>query len=172
MIEQDIAFVLLSGMTIGAAIIALEARQVVYGAIALAFSFLGVAGLFIVLNATFVALFQIIVYVGAIAVLILFTVMLVTKGVEEESEHEPVKPMGVIIAIAIIALVGAVASVSNLSSWYPQSSFVVPYVVNGIGTLMTNQYAVPLEILALILGASVVGALTLAKVDKEELKTN
>ncbi len=168
MIEEDIAFTVISALTIGAAIVAIEARRVVYGAIALAFSFLGVAGLFIVLNATFVALFQVIVYIGAIAVLILFTVMLVTRGVEEETDREPVKPMGVIIAVVIIVLVGVVAAVSNLSSWYPTGSFAEPYLVAGIGSLMTNQYAFPLEILALILGASVVGALTLAKVDKEE----
>jgi NADH:ubiquinone oxidoreductase subunit 6 (subunit J) len=167
MIEQDIAFSALSALTIVAAIYALEARQVVYGAIGLAFSFLGVAGLFIILDATYVAVFQVIVYVGAIAVLILFTVMLVTKGVEEESEREPVKPMGIIIAVVIIVLVASVAAVSNLATWYPSSSFSVSYVVSGIGVLMTGQYAVALEILALILGASLVGALTLAKVDKE-----
>ncbi len=89
MIEEDIAFVVISALTIGSAIVALEARQVVYGAIALAFSFLGVAGLFIVLDATFVALFQIIVYIGAIAVLILFTVMLVTRDVESSAKREP-----------------------------------------------------------------------------------
>src|SRR5271169_738267 len=167
MIEEDIAFFVISALTIGSAIIALEAKQVVYGAIALAFSFLGIAGLFIVLDATFVALFQIIVYIGAIAVLILFTVMLVTKGVEADAAREPVKPMGVVIAIVIAVLVGAVAIVSNLSSWYPETGFTESYVVAGIGDLITNQYAIPLEILGLILGASVVGALTLAKVEKE-----
>jgi NADH:ubiquinone oxidoreductase subunit 6 (subunit J) len=167
MIEEDIAFVVISGLTIGAAIISLEAKQVVYGAIALAFSFLGIAGLFIVLNATFVALFQIIVYIGAIAVLILFTVMLVTKGVEADAEREPVKPMGIVIAIVIAVLVGAVALVSDLSTWYPSTGFTDSYIVAGIGSLITNQYAIPLEILGLILGASVVGALTLAKVEKE-----
>jgi NADH:ubiquinone oxidoreductase subunit 6 (subunit J) len=167
MIEEDIAFFVISALTIGSAIVALEAKQVVYGAIALAFSFLGIAGLFIVLNATFVALFQIIVYIGAIAVLILFTVMLVTKGVEADAAREPVKPMGVVIAIVIAVLVGAVAIVSNLSSWYPETAFTDSYVVAGIGGLITNQYAIPLEILGLILGASVVGALTLAKVEKE-----
>jgi len=167
MIEEDIAFVVISGLTIGAAIISLEAKQVVYGAIALAFSFLGIAGLFIVLNATFVALFQIIVYIGAIAVLILFTVMLVTKGVEADAEREPVKPMGIVIAIVIAVLVGAVALVSDLSTWYPSTGFTDSYNVAGIGSLITNQYAIPLEILGLILGASVVGALTLAKVEKE-----
>jgi len=145
----------------------LESKQVVYGAIALAFSFLGIAGLFIVLDATFVALFQIIVYIGAIAVLILFTVMLVTKGVEENPEREVVKPMAIFIAIVIAVLVGVVALYSNLSTWYPSTGFTESYIVAGIGTMITNQYAVPLEILALILGASVVGALTLAKVEKE-----
>ncbi len=166
MIEEDIAFVVISALTIGAAIFALEARQVVYGAIALAFSFLGVAGLFIVLDATFVALFQIIVYIGAVAVLILFTVMLVTRDVESESKREPIRPMGVIIAVVISLLVIAVASVSDLSSWYDTGSFSGS-IVAGIGDLLTSQYAIPLEVLALILGASVVGALTLAKVEKE-----
>ena len=167
MIEEDIAFVTISALTIGAAIVSLEARQVIYGAIALAFSFLGIAGLFIVLDATYVALFQIIVYIGAVAVLIVFTVMLVTKDVERDADREPVKPMGVIIAVVIALLVGAVATVSNLANWYPTTGFPTSYVVSGIGALITNQYAVPLEILALILGASVVGAITLAKVDKE-----
>lgn len=167
MIDEDIAFAALSALTIVSAIFALEARHVVYGAIALAFSFIGVAGLFIVLDATYVALFQIIVYVGAIAVLILFTVMLVTRGVEAERDREPVKPMGIIIAVVIFILVVSVAAVSNLANWYPSSTFAGGYIVSGIGALMTSQYAVPLEILALILGASVVGALTLAKVDKE-----
>src|SRR5579872_984681 len=167
MIEEDIAFVVISLLTIGAAIVALEAKQVVYGAVALAFSFLGVAGLFIVLDATFVALFQVIVYVGAIAVLILFTVMLVTRDVEREAVREPVRPMGILIAVAIAVLVGAVAAVSNLRTWYYPAGGFSGSVVAGIGALISSQYAVPLEILALVLGASVVGALTLAKVDKE-----
>jgi NADH:ubiquinone oxidoreductase subunit 6 (subunit J) len=167
MIEEDVAFVVISALTIGSAIIALEAKQVVYGAIALAFSFLGIAGLFIVLDATFVALFQIIVYIGAIAVLILFTVMLVTKGVEADAAREPVKPMGIIIGVVIAVMVGSVAATSNLSSWYPTSNFAYSYVVVGIGNLFTSQYAIPMEILALLLGASLVGALTLAKVEKE-----
>lgn len=166
MIEEDVAFIVISTLTIGSAIVALEARQVVYGAISLAFSFLGVAGLFIVLDATFVALFQIIVYIGAVAVLILFTVMLVTKDVEAETRREPIKPIGVIIAVVIFVLITAVASVSNLSTWYDSSNFSGS-IVSSIGALMTNYYSIPLVILALVLGASIVGALTLAKVEGE-----
>jgi NADH:ubiquinone oxidoreductase subunit 6 (subunit J) len=166
MIDEDsIAFIVLSILTVGAAILSLESRQVVYGAVALAFSFLGVAGLFILLDATFVALFQIIVYVGAIAVLILFTVMLVTQDVETEAKREPVRPMAIAIAVIIALLVGLVASISNLTSFYPTSPETL--TVEQIGNLLTGTYAFPLEILALILGASIVGALTMAKTDRD-----
>ncbi len=168
MIEEDIAFVVISALTVGAAIVSLEAKQVVYGAIALAFSFLGIAGLFIVLDATFVALFQIIVYIGAIAVLIIFTVMLVTREVEPEAKREPVRPAGIIIAVAVAVLVGVVATFSNLAQMYNTSSSFSSSVVVAIGNSLVNQYALPLEILALILGASIVGAVTLAKVDREQ----
>ncbi|MGI0078693.1 MAG: NADH-quinone oxidoreductase subunit J family protein [Nitrososphaerales archaeon] len=164
MIEEDIAFSALAGLTIGAAIVSLEARQVVYGAISLAFSFLGVAGLFILLNATFVALFQIIVYVGAIAVLILFTVMLVTKDVEKEAVREPIRPFAILIAVAVAVIVSVVAAFSNFTSTYATSSNLS---VADIGGYLAGPYAFALEILALVLGASILGALTLAKLEKE-----
>lgn len=164
MIEEEVAFSALAALTIVAAIVSLEARQVVYGAISLAFSFLGVAGLFILLDATFVALFQIIVYIGAIAVLILFTVMLVTKDVEAESEREPIRPFAILIAVAVAVVVSLVAVFSNFTSTYSTSSNLS---VTDIGQLLTGQYALALEILALVLGASIVGALTLAKLEKE-----
>lgn len=166
MIEEDIAFVVISGLTIGAAIVSLESKQVVYGAIALAFSFIGIAGLFILLDATFVALFQVIVYVGAIAVLILFTVMLVTKDIDPNAKREPTQPAGIILAVIIIILVGAVASISSLWSWAPSTAYSSSIVV-AIGDSITSQYMIPLEVLALILGASIVGAITLAKLDRE-----
>jgi NADH:ubiquinone oxidoreductase subunit 6 (subunit J) len=161
--EDTIAFIVLSGLTIGAALISLETRQVVYGAISLAFSFLGIAGLFIVLQATFVALFQIIVYVGAIAVLIIFTVMVVTKEVESEAKREPFKPLAIAIATIVALSVGIVASLSNLSS---TTSAGPSYTVADIGAQLTGTYQFPLVILGLILGASVVGALTLAKSER------
>jgi len=64
---------------VGSAIFALEADEIVYGAIGLAGSLFGVAAMFFLLNAPYVAVFQIAVYVGAVAVLILFTVMLVRQ---------------------------------------------------------------------------------------------
>jgi len=73
----DTLFIAVAVLTIGSAIVALETRELVYGAIALAVSMMGIAGFFLLLDSPFVAMFQITVYVGAVAVLVIFTVMLV-----------------------------------------------------------------------------------------------
>ena len=73
----DAYFVGIAILTIGTSIIALESKELIYGAIALAISLLGIAGFFLLLDSPFVAMFQITVYVGAVAVLVIFTVMLV-----------------------------------------------------------------------------------------------
>ena len=73
----DAVFIGVAVLTIGSAILALESRELIYGAIALAISMLGIAGFFLLLDSPFVAMFQITVYVGAVAVLVIFAVMLV-----------------------------------------------------------------------------------------------
>ena len=166
MIEEDIAFVVISALTIGAAIVALESKQTVYGAIALGFSLLGIAGLFIVLDATFVAMFQIIVYVGAVSVLIVFTVMVVGEGKSFNVSPNIVgKAVGIITALAValtLVLSFGASSTANASAQASGPNF------NEIGMILTNQYGSVLEILALIISASLIGALTLAKVEKKE----
>src|SRR5947208_7718992 len=73
----DLTFLALATVTVASAILALEARDLVYGAAALGITFLSMAGLFFLLDASYVGAFQIAVYIGAVVVLILFTVMLV-----------------------------------------------------------------------------------------------
>ncbi len=163
MIEEDIAFFVISGLTVGAAIFSLESRNVIYGAIALAFTFLGLAGLFIILNATFIAMFQIIVNIGAVAVLILFTVMLVGEGTFFREVRNPVARSTGIIAAVVLALTLGISFIS--SSFGPLGSGP-NYTL--IGTYLTSQYAFSIEILALVFGTALVGALTLAKLDKPE----
>ena len=75
----DALFLAIAVLTIGSAIAALELRSLIYGSIALMGTLGGVAGFFVMLDSPFVAMFQLAVYVGSIAVLILFTVMLVKR---------------------------------------------------------------------------------------------
>src|SRR5215217_8046274 len=93
----DPVFIAVAVMTVGSAIVALESRELVYGAIALAISMLGIAGFFLILDSPFVAMFQITVYVGAVAVLVIFTVMLVrTQALFSTIEDKKRKLAGIV----------------------------------------------------------------------------
>ena len=165
MIEEDLAFILISAMTIAAALISLESRNIVYGAIALAFTFLGITGLFIILDATFVAMFQIIVNIGAVAVLILFTVMLVGEGRFLRTHPSQLDKVAGIVAAIVLAVTLALSFASSqTASSAPQST--IPSFLD-IGAFITSQFAFTLEMLALVFASALLGALTLAKLDKQ-----
>jgi NADH:ubiquinone oxidoreductase subunit 6 (subunit J) len=154
-------------LTVGSAIVALEAKEIIYGVIGLAGSLFGVAALFFLLDAPYVAVFQIAVYIGAVAVLILFTVMLVRE--EKWAKENPATSLttmaGIMTGLAItIAL--AVAAVDTNLSQYTTISNSATFV--DIGQLISTGDAPILLVLALVLAASVVGALTLSRADREE----
>lgn len=160
----DATFIGLTVVTVGGAISALEAREIIYGAVGLAASFFGVASLFFLLDSPFVAVFQITVYVGAVAVLVLFTVMLVREGRWFGDSMGPASRVAAVVTV--VALVASLVSsfvASGLSAASEQAA--APSFV-GIGQLLTGRYAPALEMLALVLAASVLGALALAKVER------
>jgi NADH:ubiquinone oxidoreductase subunit 6 (subunit J) len=153
-------------VTMGGAIVALEADEIVYGAIGLAGSLFGVATMFFLLNAPYVAVFQVTVYVGAIAVLILFTVMLVRqeKWAKEVAPTSLTRLVGALTGVAIAGTLAFAAVASNFSGETDLQN-TAGYLQ--IGQLISTGYAPVLEVLALVLAASVVGALTLSRADKE-----
>jgi len=107
----EIVFLALSVITIGSAIAALEMRSLIYGSIALMGTLGGIAGFFFLLDAPFVALFQIAVYVGSIAVLILFTVtvMLVKRElIFNKIEDKRRKFAGIGLMLVVMVSLGAV----------------------------------------------------------------
>jgi NADH:ubiquinone oxidoreductase subunit 6 (subunit J) len=154
-------------VTVGSAILALESEEIIYGAIGLAGSLFGVATLFFLLNAPYVAVFQIAVYIGAVAVLILFTVMLVRQ--EKWAKEVPAKSLtriaGVLTGLAVTIALGLAAVATNLTQF---NTVVNTATFVDIGELISTGYAPILLVLALVLAASVVGALTLSRADKEE----
>ncbi len=79
----DVVFVVISIVTILSSIMVIQAKKLVHSAVYLAGALIGTAGLFILLKAEFIAWVQVLVYVGAVVTLILFTIMLTRKGEEE-----------------------------------------------------------------------------------------
>jgi len=166
---SEIVFAGMAVVVVGGAITALEAREIIYGAIGLAFSFFGVAGLFFLLDAPFVAVFQITVYVGAVAVLILFTVMLVREGRwMRDSLGSAERLVGVMTAGVLAVSLGLSFAASSLLAGAEQTVEADFGAGAGIGTLISGPFAAALELLTLVLAAAILGAMMLAKVEREE----
>lgn len=157
----DGAMLALSVLTIGGAIAALELRSLIYGSIALMGMLAGVAGLFFLLDSPFVALFQIAVYVGSIAVLILFTVMLVKRELIFKKIEDPRRKWaGIGLMLVLMVALGAIileSGVREITTDEPAVDF------REIGGDFLTYYWPALVAMALILAGAVTGALVLAK---------
>ena len=157
----DAAFLALSVLTIGTAIAALEFRSLIYGSIALMGTLGGVAGFFLLLDSPFVALFQIAVYVGSIAVLILFTVMLVRRELIFKKIEDPKRKWaGIGLMLIFMVGIGAIILDSGLKSITTDEP---PVDFRDIGKDFLTYYWPALILMALILSSAVIGALTLAR---------
>lgn len=163
----DIIFIVISVFTILTAVLSLESRELMYGAMSLAASFLGIAGLFVLLNATFLAMLQILVFVGAIAVLLLFTVMLVRRDKWVQDGNIKTRLFGLVTAVILSLGLIFVGMISNLNNWFP-NDIILSFI--DIGNDMILNYSLVLNILAVVLGVSIIGALTMAKLDKGDKK--
>jgi len=157
----DAAMLALSVFTIGSAIAALELRSLIYGSIALMGSLAGIAGFFLLLDSPFVAMFQIAVYVGSIAVLILFTVMLVKRElIFKKIEDKRRKFAGIGLMLVFMIALGAVILSSGINTI---STDEPPIDFREIGDDFLTYYWPALILMALILAGSVIAALVLAR---------
>ena len=157
----DAVFLAISVLTIGSAIAALEIRSMIYGSIALMITLAGVAGFFLLLDAPFVAMFQISVYVGSIAVLILFTVMLVRRELIFNKIEDPRRRYaGIGLMIVIMLGIGTIIIGSGIKSMQVNAPAID---FREIGNDFLTYYSPALVVMGLILASAVIGALTLAR---------
>jgi len=165
-VPPDLTFVVLTTITLVAAIMALQAKELIYGAISLAVSFIGIAGFFVSLDAPYLAMLQIAVYVGAVVVLILFTIMLVSREeVDKDLTGETGESAaGLWLAGLLAVSIAGIAALAgpNLPSTPPAGNLPI----SQLGPVLAGTYPVPLLILALLLSGALLGALVLAKVDR------
>jgi len=164
---MTITFAIIAFVTITATVAAMSLRNLVHCALASAVAFGGLAAAYLQLDAQFVGFAQILVYVGAIAILIVFAVLL-TRGGEptEEALFSRTWLAGTAIAVVVFGVL----------AWTIRNSFVsqrettpVPdATVKEIGDVLMNKYVLPLEVIGLLLTAALIGAVIIAL--KEERK--
>ncbi|HEV7904743.1 MAG TPA: NADH-quinone oxidoreductase subunit J [Pyrinomonadaceae bacterium] len=165
-----ILFVLLAGLAIGSAIAMVVQRNPLYSAISLIGVFIALAGLYLTLAAPFLAAIQIIVYAGAIMVLVVFVIMLLNV---EEEEHKPLR-LGYLTAVAIL-LAAVLFGEAGFILYFMGQSGLEPLDPNAlgnasnvglttsIGTGLFTSYLLPFEITSVLLLMAIVGAMTLAR---------
>jgi len=160
-----IIFLILAALTILGTAAAMGLRKPIHCILALTVGLVGLAMLYLLLGAQFVGFTQILVYVGAVAILAVFAIMM-TQGGKMNLEPHPEKPSsatllaGGTVAGAVFAVI-AWAILSNSPSGLAASSPPSVTVVE-IGQALMHRYVLPLEIMALLLTAALIGAVILA----------
>ena len=149
----DAYFVGIAILTIGASVLALESKELIYGAIALAISMLGIAGFFLLLDSPFVAMFQITVYVGAVAVLVIFTVMLVrTQDLFSAKDDKGRKAGGIVLMLLTMGGIGAIFLASGINNPMFGNLDSEPIKIVEIGKSMLTYYSPALIVPGTYLG--------------------
>lgn len=161
----DVIFYLFAIITLGSAALVVSSKNIVHSAFYLLFTFFGVAGIYALLGADFVAVVQLLVYVGGILILLLFGVMLTNKisNVDLRTGTIHILPA----AIGVGMLWGALTAVMTKSSWLQgkeySSEFTAPY----LGKMLTTDYVLIFELLGTLLLIALVAAASIARRDKE-----
>lgn len=156
-----ILFYLFAILTIGSASIMVFSKNIVHSAFALMFTLIGVAAIYVLLYADFIAATQLLVYVGGILILILFGVMLTSQ----DSSKLNFKTVTVNLIPASVLSVGALALLAYLfttTDWVPRSSSVPEETVSVLGTMLMSDYLLPFMIAGVLLLIAIIGSILMA----------
>ena len=160
-----VAFFLLSLSAILGGVMMLNASKVMHMMLSLVLTFISIAGIYVLLSAEFVAVVQILIYSGAITILMIFGIML-TK--HDASENQKRNWRNLLALIGIIAF-GAVLFFGINGLDLPSSAVdLTTNNTKNIGKLLFSNYIVPFEVMSILLLVALIGAIVLAKSDDKE----
>ncbi len=155
------AFIVITILTLAAALAAATLQKLMHAALSFAVTFVGIAAFFFLLGAEFVGLVQIFVYIGAVAVLIVFTILLTRRDVEKDRGFNW---SGVVVAIAVFGgLIWAILKTPPLAVAAPE---IPALTVRHIGEVLMTNYVWPLQCVGLLLTGALIGALILVMEEK------
>lgn len=157
----DIIFYLFALVTVISAFFVVTNRNIVYSAFFLLFTFFGVAGIYVLLGADFVAVVQLIVYVGGILILLLFGVMLTNKITQVEIKTGTINILPASIGVGLLG--GMLLAVMLDSNWKTFPLDKPLPTTEALGTLLFNEYVLIFELLGIILLIALIGAASVAR---------
>jgi NADH-quinone oxidoreductase subunit J len=158
---NSVAFLVIAIITLSGALAAATLRNLIHAALCLVIAFVGLAASFFLLGAEFVGLVQVFVYVGAVAVLIVFTILLTRR---EVNGTRGINWGGAVVALAVFGgLLWTILKTKSLAIPAPQ---IEPLTVKRIGEVLMTDFVWPLQCVGLVLTAALIGALVLVMEEK------
>jgi NADH-quinone oxidoreductase subunit J len=166
---MSFVFYLLAALTVVGGLAAVLLKNTVHCALALTVAFAGLAFLYLNLDAQFAGFAQILVYIGAVAILVVFAILL-TKGSETPKDGVFSKTWlaGLAVAAGVFAVLGW--AVLQTAPMLPKATAVPAVTVGQIGNALVDRYVLPLEIVAVLLTVALIGAVIVAMHDKERTR--
>jgi NADH-quinone oxidoreductase subunit J len=159
-------FYIFAATVIGGALGVVLIRNIVYAALFLIASLMGVAGIYILLSVEFLALVQVLIYGGAVMVLILFALMLTRiEDFRQQKLDGDQKPLAV---VAALALFGTFIAMFSKTTWPRDIQEITTVPFADIGDALFGRWAVPFEIASLVLLVALVGAVVIAMQEQGE----
>ncbi len=160
--EIAILFYVFAALTVLSGFVVVFSRSVIYAAFSLLFTFLGVAGIYVLLSADFVAVAQIMVYIGGILILMVFGVMLTRNATDAEVQTATMKTLPALVIVGV--LLGTLTHVFTRATWANSSTVPeIPGTTLELGELLLTTFIMPFELAGILLLAAIMGAAFIAR---------
>jgi NADH:ubiquinone oxidoreductase subunit 6 (subunit J) len=154
-------FILLSLVTLVAAAMVVSSRNLFRSALWLILTFFGIAGIFILLNAEFLAVVQVLIYIGAISTLIIFAVML-TRDMMDPKAQRFNQQWGVVAGFSVLLFV-ILTAIATRVRWPVTAAPAPPDAIARLGAAFVGPYVVPFEVASVLLVVAMIGAIIIAR---------
>jgi NADH-quinone oxidoreductase subunit J len=157
----SIIFYLFAAITVLSAFFVVTTRNIIHSAYYLLFTLFGIAGIYVLLGADFIAIVQLVVYIGGILILLLFGVMLTNKITHVQIKSGTIKIIPATLGVALFA--GILATALLNTKWKTINSEIAPATTHSLGLLLLQQYGVVFELLGILLLIALIGAASMAR---------
>lgn len=161
----SIVYFVFAVIAIGGGIMMINSTKVVHMVVSLAFTFLSLAGLYVLLDAEFVAFVQVLIYAGAISILMIFGIMMTKHNDEEKEVNRPVH--NILLLLGILGLFGILFYAIQQASFPTETMKPVEDNTLEIGKLLFNVHVIPFELMSVLLTVAFIGAIVVAKREED-----
>lgn len=161
MLLPVLIFGFVSLVTLAAAVAVVTNKNILHSAFYLILAFVGVAAIYVLLEAPFIAMVQVLVYIGAIAILIVFAIMLTRRLMSKDMEQQNAQWIPSVLGALVLFLV--LAWIVYTAGWPVQEGAVPTEPISQLGQELLTTYLVPFEIASVLLLAALVGAILIGR---------